>query len=77
MLKEIYARYLPERRLVLKNPGEAAALEKVVPEMRDYTLQGGAPTAYICRNFMCLPPITKPQELATRLAQLTSQKAGP
>jgi uncharacterized protein YyaL (SSP411 family) len=77
MLQEIYARYLPERRMVLKNPREAAALEKVAPEMRDYPLQGGVPTAYICRNFMCLPPITKPQELATKLAQLMSQKAGP
>ncbi len=77
MLKEIYARYLPERRLILKNHQKAAALEKLVPEMRDYTLQGGVPTAYICRSSMCLPPITKPQELTSKLAQLTSQKAGP
>jgi uncharacterized protein YyaL (SSP411 family) len=77
MLKEIYARYLPERRLVLKNPRQAEALEKILPEMRDYTRQGGVPTAYICQKSMCLPPITSPQELVTKLVQLTSQKAGP
>ncbi len=44
MLKEMNRHYLPERRLVLKNPQDAAALEKAVPAVRDYTLQGGAPT---------------------------------
>jgi uncharacterized protein len=77
MLQEIYRHYLPERRLVLKDPKKAAALEHAVPAARDYSLQGGAPAAYVCRNFACLPPITKPQELAAKLRQLSSQKAGP
>jgi uncharacterized protein YyaL (SSP411 family) len=77
MLKEIYARYLPERRLVVKNPRKAAALEKIIPDMQFYTMQGGVPTAYICQNSMCLPPITKPQELTSKLAQLIRQKVGP
>jgi len=77
MLKEMYRHYLPERRLVLKNPHDAAALEKEVPAARDYDLKSGAPAAYLCRNFTCLPTITNPQELAAKLAQLTSQKAGP
>jgi uncharacterized protein YyaL (SSP411 family) len=77
MLKDIYARYLPELRLVLKNPRKAAALEKIIPEVQFYTMEKGVPTAYICQNSMCLPPITKPQELATKLTQLASQKAGP
>jgi hypothetical protein len=36
MLKDCYRYFLPERRLVLKNPKTAAALEKVVPGVRDY-----------------------------------------
>jgi uncharacterized protein YyaL (SSP411 family) len=77
MLKEMYRHYLPERRLVLKNPQQAATLEKAVPEVRYYDLINGAPAAYICRNFACLPPLTNPQDLAAKLTQLASQKAGP
>jgi uncharacterized protein YyaL (SSP411 family) len=73
MLKEMYRHFLPERRLVLKNQKAAAALEKVVPEVRDYTLSGGKPVAYICRNFACLAPITAPEELLARLKKIDSE----
>jgi uncharacterized protein len=73
LLKEMYRRFLPERRLVLKNPKTAAALEKVVPGVRDYTLSGGEPLAYICRNFACLAPINAPEELLARLKQIDSE----
>jgi uncharacterized protein YyaL (SSP411 family) len=72
LVKVMYRRFLPERRLVLKNPKTAAALEKVVPGVRDYTLSGGEPVAYICRNFACLAPISTPEELLARLKQLDS-----
>jgi uncharacterized protein YyaL (SSP411 family) len=77
MLKEMYRHYLPERRLVLKDPRQAAALEAVVPAARDYDLKGGAPASYICRNFACLPPISDPRELADKLGQLSRPKGGP
>jgi hypothetical protein len=77
ILKEMYRHYLPERRLVLKNPNNAVSLEKAVPAVRDYDLKGGAPAAYVCRSFACLPPISDPQELAAKLRRLASQKAGP
>jgi uncharacterized protein YyaL (SSP411 family) len=32
---------------------------------------GGKPTAYICRNHVCRPPVTTPDDLATELATQT------
>ncbi len=57
MLKDGYRRFLPERRLLLKNPKTAAALAKAVPGVRDYPPAKEGPVAYIGRNFACLPPI--------------------
>ncbi|GID26621.1 hypothetical protein Abr02nite_16040 [Paractinoplanes brasiliensis] len=39
-----------------------------VPLLADRPLQGGVPTAYVCRGFVCDRPVTSPEELATRLA---------
>ena len=33
------------------------------------TAQGGAPTAYLCRDFVCRLPLTDAQELAAELAR--------
>lgn len=72
LLKEMYRRFLPERRLALKNPKEAASLEKMVPGLRDYALRGGEPAAYICPNRTCLAPISNPEELRAKLKQIDS-----
>jgi hypothetical protein len=74
MLKDCYRYFLPERRLVLKNPKTAAALEKVVPGVKDYSPAKEGPAAYICRSFACLPPITDPQDLSVKLGQLAARQ---
>jgi uncharacterized protein YyaL (SSP411 family) len=38
-----------------------------VPLLADRPLQGGAPTAYVCRGFVCDRPATTPEELIARL----------
>jgi uncharacterized protein YyaL (SSP411 family) len=72
LTKEIYRHFLPERRLVLKNPKTSAALEKVVPGVRDYTLSGEGPVAYICRSSTCLAPVHTSAALLAQLKQLDS-----
>jgi uncharacterized protein YyaL (SSP411 family) len=72
LLKEMYRRFLPERRLVLKNPQDAAGMEKLVPGVQYYTLKEGQPAAYICRNQTCLPPIASLAKLAAHLARFGS-----
>ncbi len=70
MLKAAYRIFLPERRLLLKNPADAAAREAVAPAARPYSSLDGAPVAYLCHHFTCLPGIREAQELARQLAQV-------
>jgi uncharacterized protein YyaL (SSP411 family) len=70
LLSEVYRRFLPERRLVLKNPADAARVEELVPASRDYAPMGAEPVAYLCHNFSCQPPFGDPKELAAKLAEI-------
>jgi uncharacterized protein YyaL (SSP411 family) len=72
LLSEVYRRFLPERRLVMKNPEDAAKVEELVPAARDYAPVGSEPVAYLCRNFTCQPPTGDPKELAAKLEELKS-----
>jgi len=74
MLQDSYRHFLPERKLVLKNPKTAAALEKTVPAVKDYPGANAGPVAYICRNFACLPPITGVKDLSAKLGRLASKE---
>jgi hypothetical protein len=59
--------FLPERRLVVKNPRDCALLEELVPAARHYTLEAGEAVAYVCRAMTCFPGIGGPGELAKKL----------
>ncbi len=58
-------------------PRLAAAISAYPPPpgspalLHDRPLQDGLPTAYVCRDFVCLRPVTSPQEM---LAQLDSRR---
>jgi uncharacterized protein YyaL (SSP411 family) len=67
MLRTIYRHFLPERRLVLKDPKNTAVLDQVVPGLKYYTSPGGQAVVYLCRNSICLAPLTDPKELAAKL----------
>jgi uncharacterized protein YyaL (SSP411 family) len=66
MLKEIYLSYLPNKILSLRDPQEPIEgnwfpflVEKEIP---------GVPTAFVCKGFTCLPPVTDRKELKKILA---------
>jgi uncharacterized protein YyaL (SSP411 family) len=69
MLHAAYSPFLPERRLLLKNPADCALLENLSPPARTYGPLGEGPTAYLCHNFTCRPAIKTPEELAAKLGQ--------
>jgi len=77
MLKASYRIFLPERRLLLKNPADSAALEAVAPAAGAYSSLDGAPVAYLCHRFTCLPGIREAQELARQLAQIDAGNEEP
>jgi len=70
MLRTVYRHFLPERRLVLKDPADCAGLEELVPAARTYGPQGEGPVAYLCRDFACQPAVTGARELGEKLAEL-------
>jgi uncharacterized protein YyaL (SSP411 family) len=73
MLRTIYRHFLPERRLVLKDQKNTAVLDKVVPGLKYYTSPGGQTVVYLCRNAICLAPLTNPKDLAAQLEKPGSQ----
>jgi uncharacterized protein YyaL (SSP411 family) len=74
LLQAAYGIYLPERRLVLKNPGNCTFLTELLPWTRAYSQPGEAPVAYLCRDFTCLPAITEPGDLTLKLAETASRQ---
>ena len=75
LLAEIYRRFLPERRLVFKNPADSARIEELAPASRDYPPLDTGPAAYLCHHFTCQPPTGDPRELAAKLDGINPQAA--
>jgi uncharacterized protein YyaL (SSP411 family) len=61
MLKEIYATYLPNRILSLRDPQEPIE-GNWFPFLREKGNQE-APTTFVCQGFTCLPPVRNEKEL--------------
>jgi uncharacterized protein len=76
LLQAAYRVFLPERRLLVKSPANAPALEALVPATRAYSSPDGAPVAYLCRDFTCLPGLKDPEKLAQELAQVGGKGGG-
>ncbi len=70
LLAEVYRRFLPERRLVLKNPADPAKIEALAPAARDYPPVEEGPVVYLCHHFTCQPPTGDPGELAAKLDEI-------
>ena len=57
--------YLPARAAALHDPDSAAS---DLPLLIGKTMTDGRPTAYVCRNSVCGPPIVEPEALKRALA---------
>jgi uncharacterized protein YyaL (SSP411 family) len=59
LLRELHARFLPNRVVLLVDGEEARAiLGGYVPAVRQMTAAGGRATAYVCENYTCQLPTT-------------------
>jgi uncharacterized protein YyaL (SSP411 family) len=61
LLAPVATGYRPNQVLALADDGEAAG--SAVPLLHDRFAVDGRPTAYVCRNFACLRPVTAPRAL--------------
>jgi uncharacterized protein YyaL (SSP411 family) len=67
LLAEVYRRFLPERRLVLKNLRDLARVDELAPAAKSYEPVDSGPVAYLCHHFTCQAPTGDPKELAAQL----------
>jgi uncharacterized protein len=66
LLAVIHSLYLPNMTLQLVAPDEP--LDKVSPMLAGKTQIDGSATAYVCHNYTCSAPVTRPEQLRSLLA---------
>ena len=71
LLRAVHNSFQPHKVLAFKHPDDRSADD--VGLLRGKQLQGGRPTAYVCRNFACESPTSDPEVLRLRLHAPPSQ----
>ncbi len=66
MLRAVWRPYAPNKVVAAGMPGDEAAAQ-VVPLLADRPPVGEEATAYLCRNYICEAPTTKPEEVEKKL----------
>jgi len=70
MIRAVYQRFLPNKVVALHPPGkEGAAIEILIPFLKEQKALHGKPTAYVCQNYACDLPITDLEELRRNLTK--------
>jgi len=49
---------------------DASHRPSIFDRLPEYSMVGGEPTAYLCRNFACQAPVTEPSRLADHVKHL-------
>lgn len=65
-LRVIYGRYLPNK-LIAGLTSDGTGAEERVPLLQGRTVQNGKATAYLCENFVCRQPTTRPERLGEQI----------
>ena len=69
MLTVARAGFHPHRLVVHVNSSDPESpLFKIAPHFKEYPMVGGAPTAYVCQNFVCEAPTTNVDDLVAQLS---------
>jgi uncharacterized protein YyaL (SSP411 family) len=62
LLATVRQQYLPRSVLALHPPNDAA-IEALIPFLKQQAMIDGKPTAYVCENYVCKLPTADPQKL--------------
>jgi uncharacterized protein YyaL (SSP411 family) len=77
LMRVVSGRYLPFALVVPVEPGERQrALAKRLPLLAGMTMRDERATAYVCRNFTCLEPVTDAPALRAALGTSPARPAG-
>ncbi len=74
LLREVWARYLPNKIVAQAAEGDARTAE-LVPLLRDRPMVGGRATAYVCEHYACQQPVASPEELGLQLSPVSRRDA--
>jgi uncharacterized protein YyaL (SSP411 family) len=75
LVRAAWQTYLPNRVIALSIEDDKNA-SHVVALLRDRTMQGALPTAFVCEAYTCQNPVSTPADLLNHLAK-THQKSVP
>jgi uncharacterized protein YyaL (SSP411 family) len=67
LIDVVRRRYMPTAIIVPVDPARREALDRRFPWMASMKEREGRATAYVCRDFACEAPTTKPEELDGKL----------
>jgi len=67
LLREVWTRYLPNKIVAQALEDDERAAE-LVPLLSERKMIDGQATAYVCENYTCQKPVTRPEELAKQLS---------
>ncbi|MFK5925451.1 MAG: thioredoxin domain-containing protein [Desulfuromusa sp.] len=73
LLAEVQPEFMPETTLLLRPTESPGAIDKLVPFIEGMTSVNHQATAYLCQDFACQRPQTKP-EVLRKLLQAKSEK---
>jgi uncharacterized protein YyaL (SSP411 family) len=66
LVREVHSRHLPNKFIAQIDPAQLDEVEDL-PLFRGRALLEGRPTGYVCRNFTCRQPVSRPEDLAREL----------
>ena len=69
LIRTVYERYLPNKVVALIDPdaANAADLGKRIPLLAGKVRVNDLPAAYVCQNYTCKLPVTRPEDLVKQL----------
>ncbi len=70
LLAEVARHYLPNRIVAHAEPGPDHVARSALPLLAEKRLVDGVPALYVCRNFTCRAPVSKPAEVAVALEEV-------
>jgi len=74
LLKAARGRFLPNKVVLLRPPGEASDILALVPWIEHHVQVDGRATAYVCRDHECRLPVTDADALARELSGSSSEQ---